>query len=193
MKEFPTIMTKSLKMRALNLSDAKIITDLANDKEVAKNAYTFPYPCTEEFTIPWITTLAEAWEVHKFLTLGVETKKEKELIGAICLNINSVFEHAEIGYWSGRPYWGKGYSTEAHQGMLHYGFGIHKLHRIFGHCLVTNLAIKNICLNKLYMKHEGRFREHIKRHKEFVDVNVYGILDEEYNHRFKDGAYGSEI
>jgi [ribosomal protein S5]-alanine N-acetyltransferase len=53
------------------------------------------------------------------------------------------------------------------------------LHRIHAGHFSNNPASGRI-LQKLGMKHEGTFREHICKWGEYLDVEVYGILAREY-------------
>ncbi len=63
-----------------------------------------------------------------------------ELIGAIGLTLSKKYDHAEMGYWIGVPFWGKGYCTEAAKIVLQYGFEELKLNRIFAHHMTNNPA-----------------------------------------------------
>lgn len=63
--------------------------------------------------------------------------------------------------------------------MLRFGFEELRLHRIDAGHFVNNPASGRI-LRKLGMKHEGTTREHILKWGEYLDVEIYGILAQEY-------------
>jgi RimJ/RimL family protein N-acetyltransferase len=109
------------------------------------------------------------------------THREKGfLIGGIGLNnINKEHENAELGYWIGKPYWGKGYCTEAARTVLKYGFEVMRLNRIHANHYTRNPASGRV-MQKIGMKHEGHLRQHVKKWGKFEDSEVYGILRSEY-------------
>jgi len=49
-------------------------------------------------------------------------------------------DHAELGYWIGRPYWGRGYATAAGRQLLAHGFGRMRLVLVFARCFSGNRA-----------------------------------------------------
>lgn len=55
---------------------------------------------------------------------------------------------AEYGYWIGRPYWGRGYATEAGRHALGFAFETLELHRVVARPLARNLASRRV-LEKL--------------------------------------------
>jgi RimJ/RimL family protein N-acetyltransferase len=96
------------------------------------------------------------------------------------LRLDEQHQHAELGYWLGVPYWGKGYATEAAQEMMRYGFEELHLHRIFASHFKHNPTSGHI-LTKLGMRHEGCQREHLRKWDHFVDSELYGILHREWD------------
>lgn len=49
-------------------------------------------------------------------------------------------ERAELGYWIGRPYWGRGYATAAARQVLAHGFRRMRLRLVFARCASANGA-----------------------------------------------------
>ncbi len=84
-----------------------------------------------------------------------------------------------MGYWIGKPYWNKGFGSEAAKAMLKYGFEKLGLHRINAHHFKRNQASGRI-LQKIGMSYEGCLRHHIKKWDKYEDIECYGIIDEEY-------------
>jgi RimJ/RimL family protein N-acetyltransferase len=87
-----------------------------------------------------------------------------------------------LGYWIGVPYWGKGYATEAANAVVEFGFGTLHLNRIFAHHFAGNTGSGKV-LEKIGMRHEGQFRQHIRKWDKFIDIENYGLLAEEYRSR----------
>ncbi|SEA20435.1 GNAT family N-acetyltransferase [Rubrimonas cliftonensis] len=98
------IETPRLTLRRLRGDDAGALSALADDAGVARMLTRMPHPCPPEATAayirgcegePWVycVTLAEA------------------PIGAVAVE-------ARLGYWIGRPYWGRGYAFEAASALV---------------------------------------------------------------------------
>ncbi|MFI1990695.1 GNAT family N-acetyltransferase [Actinoplanes sp. NPDC020271] len=74
------------------------------------------------------------WDEHGYGLYAVELRETGELIGftglAVPLFLPEVLPAVEIGWRLGRPYWGKGFATEAAQAVVdraRTGFGLDRL------------------------------------------------------------------
>lgn len=87
----------------------------------------------------------------------------------------------EVGYFLNKEFWDKGYTTEAVQTLLKFGFERLGLHRIFGTCHPDNIGSARV-MEKVGMKYEGRLRDHkfIPREGRFRDSLLYAILEDEW-------------
>lgn len=107
-------------------------------------------------------------------------KATGQIIGMISLmNVSEKNRNAEIGYWLGKKYWGKGYATEAVSLILRYGFKELKLFRIWARVFHPNLTSIRL-LEKVGFTLEGRLRNNIKKSGRWLDELCYGILKTEY-------------
>lgn len=106
--------TARLKLRPLKPADAKRIALLGGVWEVASMTGRIPYPYSQEDAQHWLTGLAEGEVVYAIEHLG-------ELVG-ICGYTPRGDGSAEMGYWLGTPYWGRGFATEAAERLMRYGF-----------------------------------------------------------------------
>jgi RimJ/RimL family protein N-acetyltransferase len=103
-------------------------------------------------------------------------------MGTIGLNnIFQEYQRAELGYWIGKPYWRKGYCTEAAEAVLRYGFQVLGLNRVYATHMTRNPRSGRV-MQKIGMKHEGQMRQAWKRWNKFEDVEMYAVLKSEYNH-----------
>ena len=57
----------------------------------------------------WIGSHQVRFENGQEVVFAITRKDGGELIGAIGLTVELGHEHAEMGYWIGKPYWGHGY------------------------------------------------------------------------------------
>jgi RimJ/RimL family protein N-acetyltransferase len=95
------------------------------------------------------------------------------------LHIAEAHRRAELGYWIGVPFWGRGYATEAARAAVAFGFETLRLNRIYAHYFAGNTASQRV-LEKIGMRHEGRSRQHIQKWDHFVDLENYALLAEDF-------------
>jgi RimJ/RimL family protein N-acetyltransferase len=111
-----TIRTPRLVLRAPELADAGRISLLAGDYDVASMTGTIPHPYSERQAAAWIAGVLRGEEGVVFAISRSDT-----LVGCTGYRAFSN-DHAELGYWIGKPYWGRGYATEAVRALIHYAF-----------------------------------------------------------------------
>ncbi len=185
----PTLTGERLILRPFKPSDAPDIQRLAGDFAIADTTLNLPHPYEDGMAEDWISTHREAFEAGTDAFFAVTLRETGELVGAMTLmDIRSRFQRAELGYWIGRPYWGRGYATEAARAMLAYGFQELKLNRIFATHFVRNPASGRV-MEKIGMICEGGMRQHAKRWDDFEDFKLYGILRSEFEAK----QYGHDL
>jgi [ribosomal protein S5]-alanine N-acetyltransferase len=84
-----------------------------------------------------------------------------------------------LGYWIGKPYWGRGFCTEAARAVLRYAFTELGLNRVHAYHFHHNPASGRV-LQKIGMTHEGLLRQHVKKWGQFIDNELYSILRSEF-------------
>jgi len=174
--KFTELFTDRLLLRKFKLSDVTKVVKLAGVFEIADTTLRIPHPYEEKDAKGWIEQQYTWLNQNLSVTWAITIKESGDLIGAIGLmNFQEIFLHAEMGYWIGKPFWNKGYATEAAQAILKYGFEILKLNRIHAHHFSRNASSKKVLL-KIGMKHEGTLRQHIVKWDKFEDIELYGIL-----------------
>lgn len=105
--------TKRLHLRALDRRDARRIAMLAGDWDVARMTGRIPHPYSVDLALQWIDDLSDGERV-----LGVV--HQNVLVG-ICGYMPDGAA-AEIGYWIGKPWWGRGFATEAAGALIDHCF-----------------------------------------------------------------------
>jgi ribosomal-protein-alanine N-acetyltransferase len=179
MSNRPTLTTEHLILRAFHLGDAPRVQELAGEKAIASTTLNIPHPYEDGMAEDWIETHTEAFEKSESVTFAIVLKQENALIGAVGLALNAAHDRAELGYWIGVPYWNNGYASEAARAVLEYGFVERKLNRIYASHLTRNPASGRV-MRKIGMTHEASFREHVKKWGEYEDLEMYGILRDEF-------------
>jgi RimJ/RimL family protein N-acetyltransferase len=115
MRDVIAIETRRLKLRALRMSDATRIARFCGDPQVGRNLAMTPLPYLETAAEGWLMTLAARKPLGRDFVYAVDLAGEG-LIGCIGAHRKQVDAY-EIGYWFGRPYWGRGFATEALQAL----------------------------------------------------------------------------
>ena len=118
-------------LRPFCLSDAKRVQLLAGDESIVAGAINFPYPYNDGVAESWINTHKREYQKGNSLILAITLKDSGTLMGSIGLYINKKHNHAELGYWIGKDYWGNHYCTEAVRGILTHAFNNIHLNKIY--------------------------------------------------------------
>jgi len=163
------LKTERLVLRPLTLADAPDLQRLAGAREVALNTLRIPHPYPDGAAEAWIGKQGTTPEI----VFGIE--HQRQLIGAIGLVPEREHDRAELGYWIGVPFWGKGFATEAGRAMLRFAFDEQRLHRLTAQVFSRNAASARV-LQKIGMKCEGTLHHHFRKWGEFVDVDYYAIV-----------------
>ncbi len=181
MKPFDKIIlkTKRLLIRPLVESDADSIFSIYSDPETMKYWNTEPWDDSSK-SKPFIQKDIEALLSGSYLRLGVESKKEGELIGNCSLfSFHEQCKRAEIGYILGRNFWGQGFMREALTALIDYAFEDLLLHRIEADIDPRNIGSAKI-LNRLGFSKEGHLKERWIVNGEIMDSDIFGLLRHEW-------------
>jgi RimJ/RimL family protein N-acetyltransferase len=175
----PELLTARLRLRRPERSDAPDVQRLAGDFAVAETTLSIPHPYPDGAAEAWIDSVAAAYEEDRQAVFVMTDRATGDFYGAVGLTLHLEHDRAELGYWVGRPFWGRGYATEAAAAVLTWGFATLGLHRIHARHFVRNPASGRVLL-KLGMRREGTAREHFRRWDRYEDVEEYGMLREEF-------------
>jgi ribosomal-protein-alanine N-acetyltransferase len=172
----PTLETARLKLRPYCETDVAELVPLIGTREVAATTLRIPHPYTEVDARAFIASACDGSKIWLAITLRSDGRQ----IGGVGLRLAPQHQHADLGYWLGAPYWGKGFATEAAREMMRYGFEDLHLHRICASHFEHN-PVSGRILVKLGMRHEGCQREHLRKWDQFVDSELYGMLRQEWD------------
>jgi ribosomal-protein-alanine N-acetyltransferase len=99
------------------------------------------------------------------------------MAGAVKLSRDS--SEYELYYHLGRPYWGRGFATEAASAVVDQIFSMPLVHRVSAEVVAENAASIRV-LEKTGMKREGRLRGKFFKDGIYRDLYVYSILRNEW-------------
>jgi ribosomal-protein-alanine N-acetyltransferase len=176
------LRTARLLLRSLKPADAPTLEHLAGAREIAATTTNIPHPYTEVDARNFLAQAEEDFRAGRSISFAVTLPAQRELCGGVGLSLAPQHRRAELGYWIGVPFWGKGYATEAATAVVSFGFGRLGLHRIYAYHYEGNTASQHV-LEKIGMRREGRSVQHVQKWDRFVDLENYGLLAEE----FRDG------
>lgn len=159
-------------LRPWTIGDLDGLIKYGNNKNIAKfMTDKFPHPYTSEkgkqfieFAISHTPTRIFAIEINGEACGGIGIHPQEDIH---CKN-------AELGYWLGEPFWGKGIISKAVVQIVDYGFMNFDITRIFARPFGTNSASQKV-LEKAGFKFEGRFENSLYKNNEFIDELVYGV------------------
>jgi len=175
----PDLETDRLLLRPFELSDAPRVKELAGDRAIADTTLNIPHPYEDGMAEEWISTHQPKFESGELANRAIVLESTGELIGAIGMTVANRFNRAELGYWIGKEYWSQGYCTEGAKAMIGYGFREMGLHKIVASHLTRNPASGRV-MQKIGMKKEALFQEHVIKWGKYEDVVYYGILRSEW-------------
>jgi len=166
--------TDRLVLRPLAAEHKPAVVPLISERQVARTLLRVPHPYLDHHFDEFIAKISASDTDAVF---SIFIRDEERLCGGIGLHLAPEHRRAEVGYWLGVPFWGRGYATEAARAVVAYGFDTLKLNRIFASHFSGNDASGRV-LQKLGMKPEGRLIKHVLRLGEYRDVLLYGMVRE---------------
>lgn len=152
--------------------------------------------------LPWVNGAENVSETFQFIAQAAEQRREGkaliygmwvelEFAGIVGLHdMDAANGTAQIGYWLRRSAQGKGWMTLACVALLGLGFEILGLERVEIRCATGNRRSSAIP-NRLGFTHEGVLRHAQRLNGVPVDLEVYGLLAEEYRRNLTGLAEGS--
>jgi RimJ/RimL family protein N-acetyltransferase len=160
-------------LRPLQMSDKFGLATIANNPNIAKNlrdAFPNPYTLTDaEFFIENIANNTPNYIFGIFCN------------GKYCGNIgihpgSDVYSRsAELGYFIGEKYWGKGITTRAVKLIVDFTFAQLDIDKIYAGIFEYNYASMKV-LEKNGFKLEGILRKSVFKNNQYYDEYRYGLV-----------------
>jgi RimJ/RimL family protein N-acetyltransferase len=183
----PSLDTARLRLRPFRLADAPDVKRYVSDRDIAAMTLSIPHPYPDGGAEKWIGTHAAKYADGLLASFAITERESGALAGAMGLHLEPGHGRAELGYWIGKPFWGRGYATEAGLAVLRFGFEALGLNKIHAAVFIKNPASDRV-IRKLGMKWEGRLREHDLKWGVYEDIDVYAILAKEWKESYQESA-----
>lgn len=162
-------------VRSWDGSDATAIATHANSHAIWLNLRDrFPHPYTRNHAVSFI---------HRVKMNRPETTFCIEADGQAVGGIGFMLQHdiervsAEIGYWLGERYWGRGICTDALRAVTQYAIESHGLTRLFAVPFAHNAASCRV-LEKAGYVLEGHLRRSAIKDGQVRDQRLYAFVSE---------------
>ncbi|KHE71871.1 GNAT family N-acetyltransferase [Halobacillus sp. BBL2006] len=170
--------TDRLYLEPYERSYAAEVAKLAGVWDVAATTFV-PHPYTVDDANEWIGLHKDWIEKGSAYPLAMIDKQSKRLIGTMTLRVDDKHSKGELAYWVGKPYWSKGYATEAAKRLVKFGFEELNLNRIWAAAMTGNPASSKV-MQKAGLSYEGTLKQDMLHRGEFKDIAVYGMIKEEF-------------
>jgi RimJ/RimL family protein N-acetyltransferase len=160
-------------LRVWRMEDIGSLVHFANNRRVWETLRDrFPHPYTSADGRRWLESCVT---VDPPTTLAISV--DGLAMGGIGVQRGAdVHRHtAELGYWLGEPYWGRGIATAAVTHFVPWVMSAHAIERVFANVFETNPASMRV-LEKCGFEREGLLRRHILKDGRYLDQVVYARL-----------------
>jgi len=180
MKKFPELNTPRLKLRKIHSGDISSLLKYCNNKKISDQIINMPYPFGEEDAIFRMNFVLQGFKNKERYVFAITFREIQKLIGQIGLHLDKDNDSAQLGYWIGEPFWGKGIATEATAAILNFGFKKLNLNKIYATHFPDNKASGKVMLNNKMIK-EAELKDHYKINDTYKSVIQYRLTKKEYN------------
>jgi RimJ/RimL family protein N-acetyltransferase len=157
--------TDRLVLRPFRRGDAQAFAQLAGEWGVASMTSDIPYPLTAE--------QAQLWLKPARGEVRFAVEHAGRLVGGAGF-YRRASGSAELGFWFGAPWWGKGFATEATRAVIAHGFLRHKVPMFTSAHFLDNPASCNV-LAKLGFQAAGDCRIICVSRGEEVPARTYWL------------------
>jgi len=161
-----------VKLRPWNIEDIESLVENANNYEIARfMSDAFPSPYTLEDAKNFIAFATKDEPIHIF---AIEI--DGQAVGGIGIHPQAdiMKKNAELGYWLGEKYWGKGIISKAIREIIPWAFNTYDITRIYARPFGSNMASQKV-LEKAGFVLEARIKENIFKNGEYLDELIYAI------------------
>lgn len=169
---------KLVSMRPFEPADIAPVFALAGAREIADNTYV-PHPYSKEAAQEFVDRVQEQWSADEAYVFAITDSAAADFVGCMGIHPEATHNSATVGYWIGKPYWGRGFATAALRLLIRFGFERLQLNRIEAGHLKHNAASGRV-MQKAGMRCEGTRRGSQLHRGEYKDAVWYAIIREDY-------------
>ena len=174
--EQPALEGAPIRLRPYRAKDAARVVEVAGAREIADTTISVPHPYPVAAAAEWIARAGLEWTAGTGAIFAMELAGDATLVGSMGLReIDRVHQQAELGFYVGVPWWGRGYAVAGVRVLLPFAFGVLGLNRVYAHHMVRNPASGRV-LEKTGFRREGLLRQRIRKWGVYEDVVLLALL-----------------
>jgi RimJ/RimL family protein N-acetyltransferase len=174
-----TKKTQSLDLRPWQEGDEGALVKIANNRKIWRNlTERFPHPYTMKDAVSWI----EHANSEPSDAINLALLANGQIAGGAGFERRGDLSTrtAEMGYWLGEPYWGKGFATRALVHTTQKAFEDFDFVRLEAGVIEWNPASKRV-LEKAGYTFEARHAKRLFKDGQHCDEFIYALLREDWN------------
>ena len=160
-------------LRPWRIGDEASLVRHADNRNVSGNLKDrFPFPYTAADATAWIAHASGQMPIVNFAIVV-----DGEAVGGTGIELGADVFHrsAEIGYWLGEPFWGRGIATEVLRALTDYAWATFDIIRLEAGVFSWNPASARV-LEKAGYTLEARHRKNVTKDGETIDRLVYALV-----------------
>jgi [ribosomal protein S5]-alanine N-acetyltransferase len=160
-------------VRTYRAEDATSLAKHGNNRRIWENLRDrFPHPFTQANGVEYITHVLQSPDTPSF---AIDVAGQA--VGGISLHLGNDIERisAELGYWLGEEFWGRGIMTSAIGLVTEYALQERRLIRVFAVPFTTNVASCR-ALEKVGYQREALMRRSALKDGTVRDQYLYAIV-----------------
>ncbi len=160
-------------LRPWRAGDEASLVRYANNRNVSGNLKDrFPFPYTADDAAAWIAHASGQAPVVNFAIVA-----DGDAVGGVGIELGTDVFHrsAEVGYWLGEPFWGRGIASEVLRAVTDYAWATFDVIRLEAGVFSWNPASARV-LEKAGYTLEGRLRQAVVKHGRVGDRLIYGLV-----------------
>lgn len=165
-------------IRKWRLEDAGELAEMISNKKIQDNLRDgLPYPYTVKDAEDYIRAMLAA---DRNATYAFAIVADQRVVGSIGVfrGTNIHYRTAEMGYYVGESYWGRGIGTSAVKQACAYIFQNTDIIRIYAEPFSTNEGSCRI-LEKAGFRLEGVLHQNAVKNGEIIDMKMYALVKQE--------------
>jgi RimJ/RimL family protein N-acetyltransferase len=170
-------VSKHTYLSEIRPEDKASLVEYLNDREIYERTLRIPYPYTEADADTWFALDAETTKQQGQPVHWAIRSDQGRLIGGLGFNDFEVGKShkAEIGYWLGKPFWGRGIMTAVVREACAFAIKEWGLLKIVAHVFATNPASARV-LEKNGFLQEGYLRKHLRKDGAYLDIRFFALV-----------------
>lgn len=164
---------KTCTVRSWDWRDRDAIVKHANNRNVWINLRDrFPHPYTVNDARRWLDMVVGHTPETNFAIAVAD-----QAVGGIGFTVQHdvARRSAEIGYWLGEQFWGRGITTEALVAVTDHAFSNYDVCRLYAYVFDWNCASARV-LEKAGYAYEGRMKKSVTKDGQTIDQLMYAIV-----------------